>query len=71
MGVLLIIFIIFFVVDIVATTAYNHYKRIDNKLTKEQNEILLECYKRDAEIIKIDHKIINILREKDGGKINE
>lgn len=68
---LTIILIIFFAVDITITAIYNHYKRIDNNLTKEQNEILWECYRLDAKIIETDHKILTKLTEENGGNNNE
>lgn len=71
MEILTIGLIIFFGIDIVITSIHNHYKRIDNKLTKEQNKILYECYKLDAEIIRKDHELLTILKGINGGKINE
>lgn len=67
----ILILIIFFAVDIVFTANYNHYKRIENELIKEQNKILRECYDLDAKIINTDHELLNILNKINGGKINE
>jgi len=68
---MVILFIIFFVMDIVFTAIYNHYKRVENGLLEEQNKILWDCYKLDAEIIRIDHELLKLLQEKNGGTNNE